>query len=114
MGLRIPEDVAVAGFDDILMAAHFPPPLTTVRQPAAAIGRRAAELLLARIAGARRDGDPPVHERVPCEVMIRSSCGAGLPRAGALPEGAQGKGRTKNSRGVKPRASRPGRIPTGA
>src|SRR3954469_5969337 len=47
--LRIPEDVAIGGFDDILMSAHTVPPLTTVRQPAAQIGRRAAELLLERI-----------------------------------------------------------------
>ena len=35
LGLRIPEEVAVAGFDDILMSAHTLPPLTTVRQPSA-------------------------------------------------------------------------------
>src|SRR5687768_7486476 len=51
LGLRIPEDVAVAGFDDIMMSAHTLPPLTTVRQPSAQIGRRACQLLLERIDG---------------------------------------------------------------
>lgn len=73
LGLRIPEDVAVAGYDDILMSAHTPPPLTTVRQPAARVGERAARLLLQRIDGA--NGEGPVHERIPCELVIRRSCG---------------------------------------
>lgn len=74
LGLRIPEDVAVAGFDDILMSAHLDPPLTTVRHPAAEVGRRAAELLFERLAGGAA-GLPAV-ERVPCELVIRRSCGA--------------------------------------
>lgn len=73
VGLRIPEDIAIAGYDDILMSAHTPPPLTTVRQPAAQVGRRAASLLLQRIG--RPAGGPPVHERIPCELVIRKSCG---------------------------------------
>lgn len=72
VGLRIPEDLAVAGYDDILMSAHTPPPLTTVRQPAAQVGRRAASLLLQRIA--RPEGEA-VHERIACELVIRRSCG---------------------------------------
>ena len=73
LGLRIPEDVAVVGFDDILMSAHATPPLTTVRQPAARVGERAAQLLLQRIEGS---GDAaPVHERIPCELVVRKSCG---------------------------------------
>ena len=76
MGLRIPEDVAVAGFDDILMSAHTLPPLTTVRQPSAKIGQRAARLLLERIEGNSSDEpDEPVHERVACELVIRKSSG---------------------------------------
>jgi DNA-binding LacI/PurR family transcriptional regulator len=75
MGMRIPEDVAVAGFDDILMSAHAVPPLTTVRQPSDEIGRRAATLLLELIDG--QASGQPVHERVPCELVIRRSSGAG-------------------------------------
>jgi LacI family transcriptional regulator len=79
LGRRIPEDVAIAGFDDILMSAHTFPPLTTVRQPAAKIGRRAASLLLERIErgkGGNTSADAPVHERVPCELVIRQSSGS--------------------------------------
>lgn len=50
-GVRVPEDVAVVGYDDIEFAAVAAVPLTSVRQPARAMGRTAAEILLARIAG---------------------------------------------------------------
>jgi LacI family transcriptional regulator len=73
MGLRIPEDVAIAGFDDILMSAHTHPPLTTVRQPAAQIGHRATALLLELIDG--KTIEEPVNERIPCELVIRASSG---------------------------------------
>jgi len=45
-GLRIPEDIAIIGFDDIPIACHFDPPLTTVRQPQEEMGRKGAELLM--------------------------------------------------------------------
>lgn len=50
-GVRVPEDVAVVGYDDIEFAAIAAVPLTSVRQPAREMGRTAAELLLARITG---------------------------------------------------------------
>jgi LacI family gluconate utilization system Gnt-I transcriptional repressor len=50
-GIPVPERLAIAGFDDIEIAALVHPPLTTVRLPHHAIGARAAELLLDRIAG---------------------------------------------------------------
>jgi DNA-binding LacI/PurR family transcriptional regulator len=50
-GLRIPEDVAVVGFDDVPMAADVTPPLTTVHLPAQAIGQTAAEILMQLVAG---------------------------------------------------------------
>ncbi len=50
-GLRIPEDVAIVGFDDVPMASDVTPPLTTVHLPAQMLGRTAAELLMQLIAG---------------------------------------------------------------
>ena len=51
-GLRIPDDLSVVGFSDDDFAQEMDPPLTTVRQPAYEIGRKAAELILARSNGA--------------------------------------------------------------
>jgi DNA-binding LacI/PurR family transcriptional regulator len=51
-GVRVPEDVLVAGFDDIPEAAYFTPPLTSVRQDFLAVGQRAIGLLLDEITGA--------------------------------------------------------------
>jgi len=50
-GVRVPDDIAVVGYDDIEFAAIAAVPLTSVRQPAREMGRTAAEILLARIAG---------------------------------------------------------------
>lgn len=50
-GVRVPEDVAVVGYDDIEFAAIAQVPLTSVRQPAREMGRAAAELLIARVNG---------------------------------------------------------------
>jgi DNA-binding LacI/PurR family transcriptional regulator len=68
MELRIPEDISVVGFDDIPEAAHFAPPLTTVRQNFVEIGRRAVALLLAELKGAQ-----PEHELVVPELIVRQS-----------------------------------------
>lgn len=74
-GLRIPEDVAVVGFDDIFVAAHISPPLTTVRVPAYGLGWTAADVLITLI-----EGDEDVSSvTLETELVIRESCGAHLP-----------------------------------
>lgn len=72
-GLRIPEDMAVIGFDDVAWALCLNPPLTTVAQPAGEVGRKAAELLLARM---QDPGRPPCHIELETELRIRESCGS--------------------------------------
>jgi LacI family transcriptional regulator len=52
-GLRVPQDISVVGFDDIPAATLTTPPLTTINQPKYEMGKRAAELLLARIKGSK-------------------------------------------------------------
>ncbi len=49
MGLRVPEDISLVGFDDIPFAAYCDPPLTTIAQPAEAFGQKAVEMLIALI-----------------------------------------------------------------
>ncbi len=49
VGYRVPEDVSVVGFDDIRLASFFNPALTTVKQPREEMGRRAVEILVARM-----------------------------------------------------------------
>jgi LacI family transcriptional regulator len=48
-GVHVPRDISITGFDDLDLAANIEPPLTTIRVPAAEMGRRAAEYLLARL-----------------------------------------------------------------
>jgi DNA-binding LacI/PurR family transcriptional regulator len=68
-GRRVPEDVAVVGFDDIELASYTDPPLTTVRQPITEIGRTVARQLLRRLAG--EDVEPVVI--LPTELVVRDS-----------------------------------------
>lgn len=67
-GLDIPGDISVVGFDDIPEAAHFYPPLTTVRQNFPEIGRRAVSLLLAELQGGTVD-----HAQILPELVVRRS-----------------------------------------
>ena len=71
-GIRVPEQVAVAGFDDIFPARLCEPPLTTVHQPMGMLGDRACDRLLERIA---TPGLPPRVELLPTELVLRRSCG---------------------------------------
>jgi DNA-binding LacI/PurR family transcriptional regulator len=69
-GRETPRDISVVGFDDIPEAAYFIPPLTTVRQDFAEVGRRCLHLLLARIDGKERSAARIV---VPTELILRGS-----------------------------------------
>lgn len=71
-GYRIPEDVLVTGFDDIPLARHTNPPLTTVRQPVQEMGSAAFDALYSMI-----DGKKPEQRQLtlPVELVLRSSCG---------------------------------------
>ncbi|HTX27559.1 MAG TPA: LacI family DNA-binding transcriptional regulator [Streptosporangiaceae bacterium] len=71
-GLRVPADIAVTGFDDIGVAHHVRPALTTVRQPMRALGEKAVQTLFDRV----HDRSAPRKSVVlPTEVVIRRSCG---------------------------------------
>jgi LacI family transcriptional regulator len=48
-GVNVPRDISITGFDDLDLAANIDPPLTTIRVPAAEMGRRSAEYLLAKL-----------------------------------------------------------------
>ena len=73
-GLRVPADMAVAGFDDIAMARHLTPPLTTVHVDAYQLGERALQRLLRRDAGEPAPGRS--HEVLPTWLVVRGSCGS--------------------------------------
>jgi LacI family transcriptional regulator, galactose operon repressor len=70
--LRIPDDVAIIGFDDIPTASKMNPPLTTVRQPIRSLGSLAVETLIDIIA---HPGAKTRHILIDTELVIRSSCG---------------------------------------
>jgi LacI family transcriptional regulator len=73
MGYRVPEDLAIVGFDDIPMSVYINPPLTTVHLPAYGIGWAAADLLIRLI-----DQEETFETNVllETEFVIRESCGA--------------------------------------
>ncbi len=68
-GRRVPEDVALVGFDDSPVAEAVTPALTTMRQPSFDQGRAMADVLLARLGG----GDPPRRTILPTELIVRDS-----------------------------------------
>lgn len=72
LGLRVPADISIAGFDDIPAAAACSPPLTTIRPPFQQIGRLAASSLISAI---ENDLSPHTHLLVPTELVIRGSTG---------------------------------------
>ncbi len=107
-GVRVPEDVAVVGFDDIALGSLYDPALTTVHQPMRMLGERACALLLDRIADPDRS---PAAELLPTELVLRASCGCSgeaVTRRPVLPLRADRDGATPRKR-----AARRGSIPAG-
>ncbi len=108
-GVRVPEDVAVTGFDDIYPVSLYEPPLTSVHQPMRLLGERACGRLLDRIA------KPSLRTRMellPTELVLRASCGcpAGTETRRPVKPLAMGRRakqppRTGDGTGPAPRAS---------
>jgi DNA-binding LacI/PurR family transcriptional regulator len=77
-GLRVPDDIAFVGFDDIPASAHAAPPLTTIAADKEALGVRGVELLL-------DDAPPEIDVRLPVELVVRaSSAGAAAAHGSSL------------------------------
>jgi LacI family transcriptional regulator len=77
MGLRIPEDVSISGFDDIELAENTDPPLTTVHVPDHEMGAATADYIIGLLAGAA----PAQPEKLDAELVIRASTGPPPPRS---------------------------------
>ena len=70
LGLTVPDDLSVIGFDNVPESALASPPLTTIKQPLQQMGAEALRLLVDLIAGVERD----THVRLPTELVERASC----------------------------------------
>ncbi|HXI73294.1 MAG TPA: substrate-binding domain-containing protein, partial [Verrucomicrobiae bacterium] len=77
-GLKIPEDISLVGFGNILTAEHFQVPLTTVRQPKFRLGIAAVEMMMGLIRGEKAQT-----KRLPAELIERKSTAVPRP-AGPL------------------------------
>lgn len=77
-GLRVPQDIAVVGFDDLFVSQYLAPPLTTVHAPIEEAGRRGVEQLIRLISGQATED-----VLLPTELVVRRSCGCASSRAGA-------------------------------
>ncbi|HSN77579.1 MAG TPA: LacI family DNA-binding transcriptional regulator, partial [Anaerolineae bacterium] len=75
VGLRVPAELAVIGFDDMPLASYFDPSLTTMRQDLVEIGRQAAQLLIRAVENPNAQRQ---HLRLPAELIIRESTGVAL------------------------------------
>jgi Transcriptional regulators len=75
LGLRVPEDISLIGFDDTPFSTHTDPPLTTVRVDKEAMGRLAVQRLVARIRSPEGGTTHhPVHNQMPVSLVVRQSC----------------------------------------
>jgi DNA-binding LacI/PurR family transcriptional regulator len=71
--IRVPEDVSVVGFDDVLYAAMCAPPLTTVSMPMESAGRAAVNILLRQQRAELSSSDPRYNVELPTELIVRST-----------------------------------------
>ena len=78
-GIRVPQDVAVTGFDDVPIARHLHPPLTTIRQPMQELGSTAFEVLYSMLSTGKADADVVL----PVQLIVRESCGCTAARNGS-------------------------------
>jgi DNA-binding LacI/PurR family transcriptional regulator len=69
-GIRVPEDISVVGFGNILLSRHFRVPLTTIRQPKYRLGLAAVELMQQLLQGKR-----PEPKRLTADLLVRNSSG---------------------------------------
>jgi DNA-binding LacI/PurR family transcriptional regulator len=74
-GLRVPEDLALVGFDNLSLTAHVTPALTTIFHPAMDVGFKVGTQLINRIEG---QSGPPRRIELPTTLIVRASCGAQL------------------------------------
>jgi LacI family transcriptional regulator len=89
-GIRVPQDVAITGFDDVPVARHLHPPLTTVRQPMQELGAKAFDILYSRISAGGGKADTVL----PVELVVRESCGcapSSIPAQNPAPPAGRGK-----------------------
>ena len=103
LGLRVPDDVSVIGFDDIPLLEYLPVPLTTIRMPKAAMGETAARLLIRHIES--RTAVPPQKVLLEAELVTRQSTraldGAAIappPSTREKPRSSSGAGSTRPAR----------------
>jgi LacI family transcriptional regulator len=94
-GLKVPEQISVVGFDDIVSAEYQNPSLTTVRQPLKDMGETAARLLLERLSGNGKQS--PAFLTVEPELVVRGSTGP-APAAARQPAARRGPGRPRGGR----------------
>lgn len=76
-GIRVPDDVSLAGFDDVPIARYLTPPLTTVRVDIAELGRRAVDQLISTLEQGANGSR--THDVIPTTLVVRESCAPVFP-----------------------------------
>ncbi len=71
-GFRIPDDLSIIGFDNVMMSGFTSPPLTTIEQDRALIGQKAADILVGMIEN--KPDEEPFELRIPTKLIVRNSC----------------------------------------